>query len=116
MFKRNQDYYLQWSEGDTRLASYQVAYARAKSPRGPFTRIGSILQQDANLRLLATGGSTVLAIPARDEYYMVYHRFKIDGGDGTHRETCIDRMYFDSDGAILPIAPSLEGLQAGVLP
>ena len=57
MFKRNQDYYLQWSEGDTRLASYQVAYARAKSPRGPFTRIGPIPQQDASLRILATGGT-----------------------------------------------------------
>ena len=116
MLKRNGSYYLQWSEGDTRNASYQVAYARAASPTGPFTRIGPILQSDSSTGILATGGSTVLAIPARDEYYMVYHRFKIPGGDGTHREVCIDRMYFDSAGAIVPVKPTSTGLQAAVSP
>ena len=116
MLKRNGSYYLQWSEGDTRNAGYQVAYARAASPTGPFTRIGPILQSDSSTGILATGGSTVLAIPARDEYYLVYHRFKIPGGDGTHREVCIDRMYFDSAGAIVPVKPTLPGLQAAVSP
>ena len=116
MLKRNGSYYLQWSEGDTRNAGYQVAYARAASPTGPFTRIGPILQSDSSSGILATGGSTVLAIPARDEYYLVYHRFKIPGGDGTHREVCIDWMYFDSAGAIVPVKPTLPGLQAAVSP
>jgi len=116
MFKRNGTYYLQWSEGDTRNASYQVAYARAASATGPFTRAGAILQQNTTLGILATGGSTVLGFPARDEFYMVYHRFKIPGGDGTHREVCIDRMSFNSDGTIAPVKPTLQGLQAAVSP
>jgi glycosyl hydrolase family 43 len=116
MFKRNGTYYLQWSEGDTRNASYQVAYAKAQAPTGPFTRIRVILSQNTTLGILGPGGSTVLAIPTRDEYYIVYHRFKIPGGDGTHRETCIDRMFFNSDGTIIPVVPTLNGLQTAVAP
>jgi Glycosyl hydrolases family 43 len=116
MLKRKGVYYLQWSEGDTRNASYQVAYARASSPTGPFTRQATILQQDTTQGILATGGSTVLGFPARDEFYIVYHRFKIPGGDGTHREVCIDRLFFNSDGTIAPVKPTLQGLQAAVSP
>jgi hypothetical protein len=116
MFKRNGTYYLQWSEGDTRNATYQVAYAKAQAPTGPFARLGVILSQNTTLGILGPGGNTVLAIPARDEYYIVYHRFKIPGGDGTHRETCIDRMSFNSDGTIARVTPTLNGLQAAVAP
>jgi len=116
MFKRNGTYYLQWSEGDTRTATYQVAYAKAQAPTGPFTRLGVILSQNTTLGILGPGGNTVLAIPARDEYYIVYHRFKIPGGDGTHRETCIDRMSFNSDGTIARVTPTLNGLQSAVAP
>jgi hypothetical protein len=116
MFKRKGTYYLQWSEGDTRLATYRVAYARAPSPLGPFTRLAVILQQDTTNGILGPGGSTVLGIPSRDEFYIAYHRFKIPGGDGTHRETCIDRLLFSSDGTIVPVKPTLQGLQSAVTP
>jgi hypothetical protein len=116
IFKRKGVYYLQWSEGDTRLATYRVAYGRASSPLGPFTRLAVILEQDPALGVLGPGGSTVLPIPSRDEYYIVYHRFKIPGGDGTHRETCIDRLFFNDDGTIVPVKPTLQGLQAAVAP
>jgi len=116
MFKRSGSYYLYWSEGDTRTATYQMAYARASSPTGPFKRSGVILQQDTAQGILGPGGGTVLAIPARDEYDLVYHRFKIPGGDGTHREVCIDPMTFASDGTIAPVKPTLKGLQAPVSP
>ena len=74
------------------------------------------MSQNATLGILGPGGNTVLAIPGRDEYYIVYHRFKIPGGDGTHRETCIDRMSFNSDGTIVPVTPTLNGLQTAVTP
>jgi beta-xylosidase len=116
MFKRKGTYYLEWSEGDTRLPTYQAAYARSQSPLGPFTRLGVILEQDSKLGILGPAGGTILAIASRDEYYMVYHRFKIPGGDGTNRETCIDRLYFNDDGTIVPVKPTLAGLQFAVLP
>jgi hypothetical protein len=116
MFKRKGTYYLYWSEGDTRNASYRMAYARAASVTGPFTRLATILEQNATLGILGPGGGTILAIASRDEHYIAYHRFKIPGGDGTNRETCIDRMSFNSDGTIVPVKPTLEGLQVAVQP
>jgi hypothetical protein len=93
-----------------------MAYARAQSALGPFTRLATILEQNTTLGILGPGGGTILAIPARDEFYIAYHRFKIPGGDGTNRETCIDRMAFNSDGTIAPVKPTLEGLQVAVQP
>jgi beta-xylosidase len=116
MFKRHGSYYFLWSENDTRSANYQVAYGRAQSPLGPFRRLGVILEKDAALGIVGTGHNSILALPGRDEYYMVYHRFAIPGGDGYHREVCIDRMFFNVDGTIVPVKPTLEGLRTAVNP
>jgi beta-xylosidase len=116
MFKRKGSYYLYWSEGDTRLATYRMAYARASAVTGPFTRSATILEQNTALGILGPGGGTILAIPSRDEHYIAYHRFKIPGGDGTNREICIDRLTFNNDGTIAPVKPTREGLQATVQP
>jgi hypothetical protein len=37
-------------------------------------------------------------------------RFAIPDGDGTHRETMIDRLFFDADGSIRPVVPTLDGV------
>jgi hypothetical protein len=116
MFKRKGTYYLYWSEGDTRNASYRMAYARAQAALGPFTRLATLLEQNTTLGILGPGGGTILAIPARDELYVAYHRFKIPGGDGTNRETCIDRLTVNSDGTLAPVKPTREGLQTAVAP
>jgi hypothetical protein len=56
-------------------------------------------------------------IPGTDEWYILYHRFNVEKyGDvegfsdeaGSQRETCIDRLYFDEDGNILPVKPTNE--------
>jgi hypothetical protein len=116
MFKRKGSYYLYWSEGDTRNATYRMAYASASAVAGPFARLATILEQNTTAGILGPGGGTILAIPSRDEHYVAYHRFKIPGGDGTNRETCIDRLFFNNDGTIAPVKPTREGLQAAVQP
>ena len=112
VFKRNGIYYLLWSENDTRSENYQVCYGTANNPMGPYTKANNnpILQKNPSLGILGTGHNSVLKIPERDEFYIIYHRFAIPGGDGYHREVCIDRMYFYSDGSILPVVPTLEGI------
>jgi hypothetical protein len=116
MFKRKGTYYLYWSEGDTRNASYRMAYAQAQAVLGPFTRLLTLLEQNTTLGILGPGGGTILAIPARDELYVAYHRFKIPGGNGTNREICIDRLLVNSDGTLAPVKPTLEGMQTAVSP
>ncbi|HYF68318.1 MAG TPA: glycoside hydrolase family 43 protein [Ohtaekwangia sp.] len=111
MFMRNGKYYFMWSEGGWTGPDYCVAYAIADSPFGPFKRIGKILEQDPKVATGA-GHHSVINVPGTDEYYIVYHRRPLEETDGNHRETCIDRMYFDADGLIKPVKITFEGVPA----
>ncbi|MCF6410234.1 family 43 glycosylhydrolase [Pseudalkalibacillus salsuginis] len=110
VFKRNDTYYLMWSENDTRDENYQVAYATGDSPMGPWTKQGVILSKDLSQGIKATGHHTVLNVPNTEDYYMVYHRHAIPGGNGYNREVMIDKMEFNEDGTIKQVQPTLEGI------
>lgn len=109
LFKRDGKYYFMWSEGGWGGPDYSVAYAIADSPFGPFERIGKILQQDP---AVATGAGhhSVIRVPGKDEYYIVYHRRPLGDEDMNHRQTCIDRMTFDENGLIRPVRITFEGV------
>lgn len=111
MLKRDGKYYFMWSEGGWTGPDYCVAYAISDNPFGPFRRIGKILQQDASVARGA-GHHSVIQVPGRDEYYIVYHRRPLSETDGNHRETCIDRLYFNPDGTIRPVRMTFEGVKA----
>lgn len=102
MFIRNGKYYFMWSEGGWTGPDYCVAYAISDSPFGPFKRIGKVLQQDPKIGTGA-GHHSVIKVPGKDEWYIVYHRRPITETDGNSRVTCLDRMYFDADGMIKPV-------------
>ena len=109
MFIRNGKYYFMWSEGGWTGPNYSVAYAIADSPLGPFQRIGKILQQDPSVATGA-GHHSVIQLPGRDVYYIVYHRRPLGERDGNHRVVCIDRMEFDEQGFIKPVKITFEGV------
>lgn len=111
MFIRKGVYYFMWSEGGWTGPDYSVAYATAASPFGPFERVGKILQQDPTVATGA-GHHSVIQIPGTDEWYIIYHRRPLTETDGNHRETCIDRLYFDEKGRILPVKITTEGVKA----
>jgi hypothetical protein len=52
-------------------------------------------------------------VPGKDEWYIVYHRFKRPGGiymgppAGYNREVCIDKLEFNEDGSIKKVIPTL---------
>jgi len=116
---RNGIYYFMWSEDDTRSPNYKVRYATAKSPLGEFTipKDNIVLKQDADKMLFGTGHNSVVQVPGKDEWYIVYHRFSYPNGyklgeaAGYNREVCIDRLYFDKKGNIITVKPTLEGIQ-----
>jgi beta-xylosidase len=109
MFMRNGKYYFMWSEGGWGGPDYRVAYAQADSPFGPFERIGTVLQQDP---AIATGAGhhSVIQLPGRDEWYIIYHRRPLGETDANHRVVCIDRMYFDKKGFIQPVKITNEAV------
>lgn len=110
MLKRKGKYYFMWSEGGWGGPDYCVAYAIADSPFGPFRRVGKILQQDS---AVATGAGhhSVIQVPGKDEYYIVYHRRPLTETGRDCRETCIDRLYFDKQGNIVPVKMTFEGVK-----
>lgn len=116
VIKRQGTYYFMWSEDDTRSENYHVAYATGPSPLGPWTKRGTILSKRPEYGIKGTGHHSVVNVPGTDDWYIVYHRFALNGpgkagGDGTHRETTIDRMEFAADGTIRPVVPTLESIR-----
>ena len=115
VFYRNGLYYFLWSVDDTGSNNYHVAYGTSSSPTGPINvaRDPVILIQDPDNEIYGTAHNSILQIPGRDEWYIVYHRINKNwqgkNGSGYHRETCIDRMYFNSDGTIQRVKPTHEG-------
>ena len=118
VFFRDGTYYFLWSENDTRDPSYRVRYATAPGPLGPLTipEDNLVIQTDEDKEIYGTGHNSVLQIPDRDEWYLVYHRFTYPNGIGMgreagfHREVAIDKLEFDADGSILPVTPTHEGV------
>jgi hypothetical protein len=112
-----------WSEDDTRSPDYRVAYGTTTSPLGKisFPENNLVLAKDTTVGIYGTGHHSVIQIPGKDEWYMVYHRFNYPNGitmgraAGYNREVCIDKMEFNSDGTIKPVKPTHKGIQKVVL-
>jgi len=119
---RNGKYYFMWSEDDTRSVNYKVRYGVATDPTGPISvpENNIVIQTDKTSGIYATGHNSVLQIPGKDEWYLVYHRFNypkgITMGDaaGYNREVCIDKLEFDAEGNIKQVKPTHEGVEAVV--
>ncbi len=109
MFRRGGKCYFMWSEGGWTGPDYSVAYAVADSPLGPFERVGTVLQQDPGVATGA-GHHSVLHLPKKDRWFIVYHRRPLGETDRNHRVVCIDEMRFDADGRILPVRITFEGV------
>jgi arabinoxylan arabinofuranohydrolase len=96
-----------------------VRYAVAKSPTGPLTipRDNLVIARRDSEGIYGTGHNSVIQVPGKDEWYIVYHRFNypkgITMGDsaGFHREVCIDKMEFDDAGHIIRVTPTHEGIK-----
>ena len=117
VFYREGTYYFLWSVDDTGSNNYHVAYGTSTSPLGPITvaRDPVILIQRPDEGIYGTAHNSILQIPGRDEWYIVYHRINRNwqgkNGSGYHRETCIDRLEFNADGTIRPVTPTHAGPQ-----
>ena len=76
-----------------------------------------VIAKDKEAGILGTGHNSVLQIPGKDEWYIVYHRFNYPKGAtqgdaaGYNREVCIDRMEFNADGSIKQVKPTHKGIE-----
>lgn len=120
VFLRNGVYYFLWSVDDTGSANYHVAYGTSTSPTGPIQVAASpiVIIQDKAHKIYGTGHNSVLQIPGKDEWYIVYHRIHanyINNAPGVHREVCIDALAFNEDGSIKQVTPTHKGIEPVLL-
>ena len=115
VFYRKGKYYFMWSVDDTGSDNYHVAYGTSDSPLGPIKVADEpvVLIQDQANSIYGTGHNSVVQIPGRDEWYIVYHRINknyLYNSPAIHREICIDKMEFDNEGNIIRVKPTNEGI------
>ncbi|WP_210463550.1 family 43 glycosylhydrolase [Rufibacter roseolus] len=116
---RKGTYYFLWSEDDTRSENYRVRYGTSTSPLGKIKVPANnlVIAKDPASGIYGTGHNSVIQVPGKDEWYIVYHRFNypkgITMGDaaGFNREVAIDKMEFNADGTIKPVKPTHGGVK-----
>lgn len=109
-------YHLTYAIDDTGSENYRVGYATATSMNGPWTYHGVILEKDLALGIKGPAHSSIINVPGTDDWYIAYHRFAMPNGNGTNRETTIDRVTFGADGLMQKIVPTLESVAPQTVP
>jgi GH43 family beta-xylosidase len=119
VFFRNGKYYFLWSDDDTRSENYKVRYGTSDSPTGKINipQNNLVIAKDKEAGIYATGHNSVIQIPGKDEWYIVYHRFNYPNGitmgdaAGFNREVCIDKLEFEKEGNLKQVKPTHKGIK-----
>ncbi|MFT2009585.1 family 43 glycosylhydrolase [Pontibacter sp. 13R65] len=112
MMKRNDIYYLMYSDGLYYDSTYKVRYAMSDKPTGPFKqgKNSPILTATPDGKISGPGHHSTIKL--EDDYYMVYHRHVHPFYKGI-RQVCIDKMEFEEDGSIKRMVATQEGIPLG---
>ncbi|MFV3078004.1 family 43 glycosylhydrolase [Niveispirillum fermenti] len=104
MHERNGVYYLSYSHGSWRHASYSVHYAVSASPTGPWHYKGPVLVSDGTRK--GPGHHAFLHRPDNGRWLIAYHRWEGQTGDGPYRgqrQIKVQEIDYEADGSIRPI-------------
>lgn len=104
MHLRDGVYYLSYSSGSWKHDSYQVHYATAPGPTGPWSYQGIILQSDT--RFKGPGHHAFLQDPSTGEWAIAYHRWEGKSDAGPYRgsrSVVVQAISHRPDGTIAPI-------------
>lgn len=97
-------YYISYSHGGWRDASYSIHYSSSDSPTGPWSYHGAILTSDATRK--GPGHHSFIHDPRTGQWLIAYHRWENQTTDGPFRgsrQICIERVQHDAEGRILPV-------------
>jgi hypothetical protein len=93
MFKKENRYFITYS--NSACENYNVHYAVAASPVGPFTYVNrAVLQRDNTNNILGPGHNSILHYG--NNWYICYHRQHYQYVD-VKRQICVDRIAFNGD-------------------
>src|ERR1044071_5526295 len=103
-FERNGIYYLTYPHVANKIE--RLEYATSTSPMGPFEWKGVILDESAS------GCWTVhhSLVDYKGQWYLFYHDRDLSPGFDKHRSIRADKLFFNPDGTIQKVTPTLRGV------
>lgn len=113
MMKKGNKYILMYSGGSCHNETYEVRYAYADHPYGPFTpgKNNPVLSTTGDGSTHGPGHHSVLKMDT-DDYYIMYHKHDHPfTAGGLSRQVCMDRLLFENDSTLLPVVPGSSGGQ-----
>ena len=110
IFKRGDVYYLAYASMDKTISpDERISYATAPAITGPWTWRGEITGAAANGFTIHPGIAEF-----KGEWYLFYHVGTLDVGDMKgnlgRRAVAVERMTFDENGLINPVAQTDQGI------
>lgn len=106
--KRNGVYYMSYSDGPFFGHEPQISYCTSSSPLGPYTYQGVILDP------VNSGTNHHSIVNYKGQDYLFYHTADISRVRrpnfhcGVRRSVCVDKLYYDADGKIRKVAPTIN--------
>lgn len=106
--KRNGTYYMSYSDGPFFGHEPQISYCTSKSPLGPYTYQGVILDPVNS----GTNHHSIVSYKGKD--YLFYHTADISRTlhlgyhCGVRRSVCCDPLYYEEDGTIRKVVPTID--------
>ncbi len=105
VFKRNDIYYLTFPHNrDTKNSTEEIGYAISTNPLGPFEYKGTIMDRFEDCW---TNHQSI--VQYKKQWYMFYHHNNISKA-GNLRSVCVDSLFFNKDGTIQKVIPTLRGV------
>jgi len=105
MIKRNEVYYLVYTDISRKGRATCIGYSTSKSPMGPYKYRGVIIDNDGcDPKTWNDHGSLV---EFKNQWYIFYHR--ATNGSISLRKTCIEPISFNDDGSIPEVEMTSQG-------
>ena len=105
VFKRNGKYYLTYPHVQNKTE--RLEYAIGESPTGPFTVAGVIMDESSECW---TNQQSIIEF--KNQWYLFYHHNDLSPNFDKNRSVRIDSLFFNDDGTIRKVIPTLRGVGA----
>ena len=104
VFEHNGNYYLTYPY--VRENTEVLGYAISKNPMGPYEYKGLIMSEHVN----GCWTNHHSIVNYKDQWYLFYHHNDFSPRDDKRRSVCIEKLYFNADGTIQEVKPTMRGV------
>jgi hypothetical protein len=104
LFERKGIYYMTYPHVQNNIE--RLEYATGDSPMGPFQFAGVIMDESP----MGCWTNHQSIVEFNDQWYLFYHQDALSPKFDKNRSICIDSLFFNKDGSIRKVTPTLRGV------